>query len=189
MIIDMTAPLEAVLFAAGSNGLTNEELSNILQLNLHEITALCKQYHDELEERKSGIKLIEIAGTWQLTTRPEYIEYLRRMATAPTSTAISAAALEALAIVAYKQPITRSGIEAIRGVQSDRALHSLVQRQLIQEVGRHDSPGRPILYGTTDTFLQTFGLRSLNDLPPLPPEPESVNELSLFQLTPNVPRD
>jgi segregation and condensation protein B len=190
MIVSLTSPLEAVLFAAGSNGCSLEELAHILQLSIGEVESVCKQLQSELDERESGLMLVEIADTWQLATRPDYVEYLRRMATSPVNTSISAAALETLAIVAYKQPITRSEIEAIRGVQSDRAVQTLVHRQLIVEVGRQDGPGRPILYGTTDHFLSTFGLRNVRDLPPLPPEPEDVNrDLSLFQLTPVVPKD
>ena len=190
MLVSLTAPLEAVLFAAGSNGLTTDELAHILELSVAETTEVCQKLQEVLSKRQSGIMLVELAGTWQLATRPDYISYLRRMATSPSSGSLSAAALEALAIVAYKQPITRAEIEAIRGVQSDRAVHTLVHRQLIHEIGRQDSPGRPILYGTTDHFLQTFGLRSLKDLPPLPPEPENASaDLSLFQLTPSLARD
>jgi segregation and condensation protein B len=189
VIVSMTAPLEAILFAAGSNGMTTEELADIMQLSTSEVKALCLQLQNEYDERLAGIMLSEIAGNWVLVTRPEYAEYLRRMATAPTSTTLSTAALEVLAIIAYRQPITRADIEAVRGVQSDRAISTLVHRQLIKEVGRAEGPGRPILYGTTDVFLQTFGLRSLDDLPPLPPEPEVPQDLSLFELTPSLPRD
>lgn len=190
MIVSMTGPLEAVLFATGSNGLSADELSHVLQLSVQEVRALCETLKEVLEERGSGISLVEFGGTWQLVTKADYEPYLRRMATSPTSGTLSTASLEALAVVAYKQPITRSGIEAIRGVQSDRAIHTLVHKQLIREVGREEAPGRPILYGTTDHFLQTFGLRSLEDLPPLPPEPENIeNELSLFQIAPTLARD
>jgi segregation and condensation protein B len=190
MLISLTAPLEAVLFAAGSNGCTVEELAHILQLSVGEVPAVCHSLQEKLEKARSGLMVIEIAGTWQLATKPTYVEYLRRMATSPANTSISAAALETLAIVAYKQPIIRSDIEAIRGVQSDRVVATLVHRQLIIEVGRQEGPGRPILYGTTDHFLTTFGLRTVTDLPPLPPRPDFADmELSLFQLTPSLPRD
>lgn len=190
MIVSMTGPLEAVLFAAGSNGLTTGELSHVLQLSPQEVQSLCETLKDALNKRGSGIALVEFGGTWQLVTRADFEPYLRRMATTPTSGTLSTASLEALAVIAYKQPITRAEIEAIRGVQSDRALHTLVHKQLIREIGREDAPGRPILYGTTDHFLHTFGLRSLEDLPPLPPEPEGIeNDLSLFQIAPTLARD
>ncbi len=189
MIVSMTGPLEAVLFAAGSEGMTIDEIAEVLQLSVDEAKGVCQLLQQSYHERDSGIELVELGGIWQLVTRPEHAVYLRKMATAPISTHLSHAALEVLAIVAYRQPISRIEIEAIRGVQSDRAIQTLVHRQMIAEVGRQEAPGRPILYGTTTTFLQTFGLRSLEDLPPLPEEPEIPQDLALFQLTPALPRD
>jgi segregation and condensation protein B len=189
VIVSMTSPLEALLFAAGTDGLATEEIADILQLSYDETKSVCEELQRSFDERQSGLQVVELAGTWQLVTRPEHALVLRRMATAPSSTNLSTAALEVLAIVSYRQPISRIEVENVRGVQSDRAVHTLVHRQLLAEVGRADSPGRPILYGTTDTFLQTFGLRSLEDLPPLPPDAEVPEDLSLFHLTPSLPRD
>jgi len=190
VLVSMTGPLEAILFAAGNNGLSIEDISQVLQLSVDETRLLCQTLQKSLDDRGAGIALVEIAETWQLSTRPEHVDYLRRMSTSPTTGNLSTAALETLAIVAYHQPITRSDIESIRGVQSDRAVQTLVHRQLIVDTGRQDGPGRPILYGTTDYFLQTFGLRNIQDLPPLP-EPTELPQpdLSLFQLTPTLPRD
>lgn len=129
-----------------------------------------------------------MADTWQLVTRPEYAPYLKRMAQSPMQSTLSNAALEVLAIVAYKQPITRGEIEDIRGVQSDRALATLVHRQLVEEKGRADAPGRPILFGTTVDFLRQFGLKSLQELPPLP-ENMGHDDISLFQLPTERARD
>jgi segregation and condensation protein B len=189
VIISMTGPLEALLFAAGSEGLAIEEIADLLQLSIDEAKTVCRELQAAYDERDSGIQLVEFGGMWQLVTRPEYAPYLRKLATAPTSSHLSTAALEVLAIVAYRQPISRLEIETVRGVQSDRAIQTLVHRQLIQEVGRAEAPGRPILYGTTTTFLQTFGLRSLEDLPPLPDQPSVPGDLSLFEMTPALPRD
>ncbi|MCL6442840.1 MAG: SMC-Scp complex subunit ScpB [Alicyclobacillus sp.] len=183
------AALEAVLFAAGSDGLTSEEVAHIMQLSVNEAVSLCRDLQKNYDERGAGLALVELAGQWQMVTRPEHAIYLRRMATVPTSATLSSAALEVLALVAYRQPISRLEIEAIRGVQSDRALSTLVHRQLVKEVGRQDAPGRPILYGTTDTFLQTFGLRSLADLPPLPDEPDLPENLALFPMPPLLTQD
>ncbi|MCL6515760.1 MAG: SMC-Scp complex subunit ScpB [Alicyclobacillus sp.] len=185
----MLGALEAVLFAAGSEGLTDEELADILQLPVHECRSLCRALQAAYDERGSGLQVMELGQTWQLVTRPEHAVYLRRMAATPMSTHLSPAALEVLAIVAYRQPISRLEIDHVRGVQSDRAIQTLVHRRLIAEVGRQDAPGRPILYGTTQTFLQTFGLRSLEDLPPLPEESGEETALSLFQKPPAWPRD
>lgn len=189
MLVSMTAPLEALLFATGSEGLSTQELADALQLSIEETRSLCLELARQYEERGAGISLVELAESWQLVTRPEHVEYIRRLATTPTSTHLSTAALEVLSIVAYRQPVSRMDIERTRGVQSDRAVATLVHRQLIAEVGRQDAPGRPILYGTTDLFLQTFGLRALSDLPPLPEDDELPKDLSLFELTPSLPRD
>lgn len=187
--MSMTAPVEALLFVVGSQGLSTEELAHALQMNIDETRSLCLTLQEEYEKRTAGIKLVELAGTWQLVTRAEHAEYIKRLATSPTSTQLSNAALEVLSIVAYKQPISRLGVEHIRGVNSDGVITTLNHRQLIEEVGRQDSPGRPILYGTTDLFLQTFGLKSLGDLPQLPEEEEVPQDLSLFDLRPALPRD
>jgi segregation and condensation protein B len=189
LIVSMSAPLEALLFAAGSDGLSTEEIAEILQLSLDETKALCAELQQAYDARLSGLAVVELADTWQLVTRAEHASYLRRMATSPIATNLSAAALEVLAIVAYQQPVSRIEIETIRGVQSDRVVQTLVHRQLITEVGRMDKPGRPILYGTTENFLQTFGLRNLNDLPPLPEAEEDQGDLSLFDIGPALPRD
>lgn len=189
MIVSLIAPLEAVLFASGSNGLSTEDIAQVLQLSVGEAKALCEDLRQRYVDSGFGIQLVELAGTWQLVTKPEHVEYVKRMATSPTSAHLSPAALEVLAIVAYRQPMTRSDIEAIRGVQSDRAVGTLVHRQLIEECGRQEAPGRPILYATTDLFLQTFGLRSLQDLPPLPAEAQLPKEVALFDLPSLLSRD
>lgn len=189
MLMPLTGTLEAIIFAAGSEGISSDELSDILQIPVHEVVALCQDLRNSYEERGAGLAIVEVASHWQMVTRPEHADALRRMAAPTTSSTLSAAALEVLAIIAYKQPISRLDIEAIRGVQSDRALSTLVHRQLVKEVGRMEAPGRPILYGTTDTFLQTFGLRALDELPPLPEEPDVPDNLALFQLAPLLPQD
>jgi segregation and condensation protein B len=112
-----------------------------------------------------GIQLVEVAGAYQFATKPELAPYLERMAQSPSRASLSQAALETLSIVAYRQPVTRVEIEEIRGVNSDRALNTLLSKELIMEVGRSEAVGRPILYGTTPSFLQYFGLKGLEDLP------------------------
>ncbi|MCL6631266.1 MAG: SMC-Scp complex subunit ScpB [Alicyclobacillus herbarius] len=177
------------MFAVGSDGLSTEELADVLQLGVEETRQLCLSLQAEYDQRGGGLALVEFAGSWQLVTRPEHAVYLRRLAHTPVATQLSHAALEVLSIVAYRQPISRSEIEDIRGVKSDRAIATLVHRRLIAEVGRQNAPGRPILYGTTDTFLQAFGLRSLEDLPPLPELNEIPSDLSLFERRSSLPRD
>lgn len=189
MLVSITGALEAILFAAGSDGIALADVADILQLSVDEARAVCQELQKQYEARSAGLALVELAGNWQLVTRPEHAVYLRRMVESPFSANLSAAALEVVAIVAYRQPISRADIDFVRGVQSDRAVSTLVHRQLIREVARQEGPGRPILYGTTDVFLQTFGLRSVEDLPPLPAEEDLPTDLSLFALTPSLPRD
>ncbi|GLG01016.1 segregation and condensation protein B [Alicyclobacillus hesperidum subsp. aegles] len=184
----LLSALEAVLFAVGSDGLETRDIASILGVSPGEAESLCLQLRAQLDERAAGIAVQQVADTWQLVTRPEYADYLKRMAQTPMQSTLSTAALEVLAVVAYKQPITRAEIDEIRGVQSDRALATLVHRQLVAEVGRQDAPGRPILYGTTSEFLRQFGLRSLDELPPLP-EDLGREGVSLFQLPSDIARD
>jgi segregation and condensation protein B len=190
VFIPLTGALEAILFAAGSDGLSEDEICRILEIPPDALDGLLEQLQALYRAPDRGLQVRRVADRWVLCTREDHGPYLARMARASAPAPLSAAALEVLAIVAYRQPISRIGIEALRGVQSDSAIATLVHRRLITEVGREDGPGRPILYGTTDVFLRAFGLRSLEDLPPLPDdEPPTAAELSLFQLRPAVPRD
>ncbi|GMA60692.1 SMC-Scp complex subunit ScpB [Alicyclobacillus fastidiosus] len=186
--MQLLSAVEAILFAAGSDGLQTSDIAHILDCSEADARNLCHQLRAAFNERGAGITLQEVADTWQLTTRPELAPFLKRMAQAPMQSSLSAAALEVLAIISYKQPITRAEIDEIRGVQSDRALATLVHRQLVREVGRQDAPGRPILFGTTEQFLRHFGLKSLSELPPLPPAPEE-QDVSLFALPSEIARD
>ena len=128
------------------------------------------------ERAGRGLQTVQIAGNYQLATLPEHAPYFERLAYSPSRSTLSQAALETLSIIAYRQPITRVEIEEIRGVKSERAIHSLVNKDLIEEVGRAEAIGRPILYGTTKAFLDYFGLASLKDLPDLA-DFESAEEL------------
>jgi segregation and condensation protein B len=189
VIIPLTGALEAILFAAGSEGLSAQEISRILEVPEETVSQLVAELERIYAEPDRGLQVRRIADRWVLCTREDQAPYLARMARTTAPAPLSAAALEVLAIVAYRQPISRMGIEALRGVQSESAIATLVHRRLITEVGREDAPGRPILYGTTDVFLRAFGLRSLDDLPPLPEDEIPTAELSLFQLRPAMPRD
>jgi segregation and condensation protein B len=111
------------------------------------------------------MQIVEWAGSFQMTTLPEHVSYFQKLAISPTRASLSQAALETLSIVAYRQPVTRADIEEIRGVNVDRAVHTLVAKGLIQDIGRADLIGRPILYGTTKQFLDYFGLGSIRELP------------------------
>ena len=156
---------------AGEDGLTKKQLADILELDAEFAVDLVYDLQRDLEREGRGVQIAEVASTFRLTTHAEHAPYFERMAYSPTRSHLSQAALETLSIVAYRQPITRIDIEEIRGVKSERALASLVSKDLIEEVGRAEAVGRPILYGTTKSFLDHFGLPSIKELP----EPGNVD--------------
>lgn len=167
-----TAALEAVMFAAG-DPMSMEDLADILRTDLLTVQNLMTRLEKELAERHSGLTVRRVAGGLQLATRPELYPVVERLSQV-VDRKISAPTMETLSIIAFKQPITKQEIEHIRGVRIERALAKLIELELIAEVGRKQVLGRPILYGTTDTFLRTFGLNSLEDLPNLPSDREAA---------------
>lgn len=174
---DWKAIVESLLFAAGDEGLTIKQLMHVLDMEQLEV----EQLVDELvknyrKDKTSGISIIEIAGTYQFATKKEHSEYLKKLVESPHASTLSQAALETLAIIAYKQPITRAEIEEIRGVKTERPLHTLSAKALVKEVGRAEGAGRAILYGTTKEFLDHFGLKNLGELPPLTEKEEEFNQ-------------
>jgi segregation and condensation protein B len=162
---EMKSVIEGLLFVAGDEGLDVKQLAEIIEADIFLVKGLIAELQTEFAKKKRGIQIAEVAGAYQLTTLPSHAPYFERLAYTPSRSSLSQAALEALAIVAYKQPITRIDIEEIRGVKSERALHTLVAKGLIREVGRADAVGRPILYGTSKDFLGYFGLSSIAELP------------------------
>mgnify|MGYP001181031838 CR=1 FL=1 len=161
----MKSIIEALLFVSGNEGLNAKQLAAVLELDEESVTAAVRDLKRDLAAQGRGIQVVELAGVYQLAYLPEHAPYLERLASTPLRSQLSQATLETLSIIAYKQPITRVDIEEIRGVKSDRAIHTLISKELIEEVGRADAVGRPILYGTTKAFLDYFGLGSLKDLP------------------------
>lgn len=161
----MKSVIEGLLFASGDEGLDAKQLAEVLEMDPLLASDLVLELRDELKRAGRGIQIVEVAGAFQLTTLAEHAPYFERLAYSPSRSSLSQAALETLSIIAYKQPITRVEIEEIRGVKSDRALHTLVSKDLIEETGRAEAVGRPILYGTTKPFLDYFGLSSLRELP------------------------
>ncbi|WNQ09332.1 SMC-Scp complex subunit ScpB [Paenibacillus aurantius] len=161
----MKSVIEGLLFAAGDEGLDLKQLADVIEMDDWEAEALVKELQKELKEAGRGVQIVELAGAYQMTTLVEHAPYFERLAHSPSRSSLSQAALETLSIVAYRQPITRVEIEEIRGVKCDRALHTLVTKELIEETGRAEAVGRPILYGTTKQFLDYFGLRSIEELP------------------------
>src|SRR3954452_17985474 len=163
-----TRALEAVLFVS-DEPLTPAVLSQALEVDRRAVDDLCAQLQAELEQRGSGLVLRNVAGGWRLFTDPETQPVVERFVLSSRQARMTKAALETLAIVAYKQPVTRHQVSAIRGVNADGVLRALVDRGLIEEAGRDEGPGRPLLYATTPTFLERLGLASLAALPSLAP--------------------
>lgn len=166
---EIRAAVEAILFAAGDS-VENERLAEALELDKQEMNDILKRMALRYEEADRGIRLVELSGAWQLCTKTEHYEELIRVVKQPKKTLLTDVLLETLSIVAYKQPVTRLEVEKIRGVKSDHAVNKLVEYGLIEEVGRMDAPGRPILFGTTEEFLRRFGVNSVGELPQATPE-------------------
>ena len=158
--------IEGILFAAGEP-VKAAKLAAVLETDIDTVTEAVKllRYNYDTEER--GMTIIDIDDGYQLCSRPDYYNYIQLILGEQRRQALSNAAMEALAIIAYKQPITKGQIEYIRGVNSDGAVNRLTERGLIEECGRLDAPGRPILYKTTQNFLRCFGISTPKDLPPL----------------------
>ncbi|MFD0694887.1 SMC-Scp complex subunit ScpB [Paenibacillus sp. GCM10027628] len=161
----MKSIIEGLLFASGDEGLDAKQLAEVLELDVHLVHDLVREMKTDFKRKGRGIQIVEVAGAYQLTTLAEHAPYFERLAYSPSRSSLSQAALETLSIIAYKQPITRVEIEEIRGVKCDRALQTLTAKDLIEEVGRAEAVGRPILYGTSKQFLEYFGLSSIQELP------------------------
>lgn len=165
---EMKGIIEGILFASGDEGVTIQQIAQVLDVSEIEIIDLLDELTHDFKDRSRGVRIMQSNETFYLTTKPEHSLYYEKLLSIPYSSKLSQAALETLAIIAYKQPITRAEIEHIRGVNSERPLRTLLRRSLIEEVGRKEAIGRPILFGTSKDFLAYFGLTSLNELPELP---------------------
>lgn len=171
---NLISKLEAMLFSAG-DPVEVSKLSEVLEIDIETVTKMLGHLSGMLDERESGLMLIKIDNKYQLCTREEHSEEVRKLLEIKKNTPLSNAAFEVLAIIAYNKTVTRSFIEQVRGVDCSGSISSLVQKGLIEEKGRLDLPGRPLIYGTTDRFLRCFSLNSLDDLPELPKTEEVEN--------------
>lgn len=174
--------LEALLFIHGEP-VTIDVLKNILETDKVETERLLKELISEYQLKNTGLLIAEVAGGFQMVTNPGFAPWVKKLLSTAIPTRLSQQSLETLAIVAYKQPIIKAEIEAIRGVNSDGVVRTLLERRLVKILGRKEVPGRPLMYGTTKEFLQYFGLNSLSELPTLkefqetdasPPEKEII---------------
>ena len=163
------AILESILFTMGGS-VEISQLAEVIEENKKTTKELLNQLKEEYEQGERGITLMELENSYQMCTKPEMYEYLVKIAKTPKKFVLTDTVLETLSIVAYKQPVTRLEIEKIRGVSCDHAVNKLIEYDLIMEVGRLDAPGRPLLFGTTEQFLRSFGVKSLEELPELNPD-------------------
>ena len=173
---NLISSLEAMLFAAG-DPVEAGKLADVLELDIETVEKLLGTLGAQYDERNSGLMLIRIDNKYQLCTREVFSENVRKLMEIRKNAPLSNAAFEVLAIIAYNKTVTRSFIEQVRGVDCSGPVSSLVQKGLIEEKGRLDLPGRPLIYGTTDRFLRCFSLNSLDDLPELP-KTEEVEKIS-----------
>lgn len=163
----LESTLEAVLFAAG-DAVSIDRLCEVLEVPRETVLEAVRELSSRYDFEQRGLMLRRIADKLQLCSRPMYAEAVRRVTETRKNASLSPAALEVLTIIAYRQPVTRAFIDQLRGVDSGGTLSSLAEKQMIEEAGRLEVPGRPILYRTTEHFLQAFALESLDDLPALP---------------------
>lgn len=163
---DIESVLEAVLFAAGDS-VPLEKLAEIVGQDKKTTESILSNMQMKYRNSPRGIMLRQLGANYQLCTKPEYEEYIAALGVGRKKQGLSQAAYEALAIIAWHQPVTRAQVEQIRGVSSDNVIATLMEKNLIRETGRQDTPGKPKLYGTTEEFLRVFGFSTLKDLPQL----------------------
>ena len=161
----MEGIIEGLLYVQGDLGLTINQIEDILEIHEEEAKRLVLNLKNYYEENNRGLRINYLGNTIKLTTKEEHQKYYQKLLESPSSNNLSESALEVLAIIAYNEPITRGDLEKLRGVDSTYVLRRLLAKGLIKECGKSDLPGRPILYKTTDDFLDYFGLASIKDLP------------------------
>lgn len=162
------AIIEAILFTMGES-VELEKIADAIELDKKTTKKLINEMMQEWNDEGRGVAIMELDGAYQMCTRSEMYEYLIRIAKQPKRRVLTDVLLETLSIIAYKQPVTKMEIEKIRGVSSDHAVSKLVEYNLVCELGRLDAPGRPLLFGTTEEFLRSFGVHSVDELPVLSP--------------------
>ncbi len=174
--------VEAVLFAMGK-AVSRDKIARALEISEEETEALLLEMIHERDERESGLRIIRLEDRYQLCTRESYYDVLIRVASQPQKPVLTDVMLEVLSVIAYRQPVTRTEIERIRGVKSDYTVNRLLEYGLVEEAGRLDAPGRPILFRTTEEFLREFGLSSASELPEITEEAMEEARLTVLKET------
>ena len=177
--MNLKAVLEGLLFVAGDDGVSASKLAEIMEIDSSEVLKLIDELSEDCKSESRGVQVKQFGDLYKFVTKEEHSKYYKKLVDEDISDSLSNSALEILAIVAYNQPITRVTIDEIRGVSCAHIVRKLVMKNLIKEVGRSELPGRPLLYGVTDQFLDYFGLKSLDDLPEIKVETVS-GEKELF---------
>ena len=163
-LYETKAVIEGLLFAAGDS-VEIDRIADIIEMDKKTTKEIISKMMDDYNIEKRGIKIIQLGSSYQMCTKPEYFDYIQRLAEPKRMQNLSNAAMEVLSIIAYRQPVTRAMIESIRGVSCDAIINRLIERNLIEETGRLDVPGRPMIFGTTEEFLRSFGVADLTELP------------------------
>ena len=163
------AAIEAILFASGEP-ISVKRLADTVEVEEETVYKICKTLQDRKKTDESGICIVELNDSFQMCTNPDFADYIKKALEIKKNIPLSQAAMEVLAIIAYNQPVTKSFVEQVRGVESSQIVNNLVEKGLVEEAGRLDVPGRPISYKTSINFLRCFGLSGLDKLPPLPDE-------------------
>ena len=174
---ELTRGLEAVLFASGEP-ISIDRLSQTFEISAEKVVKAMDTLSEEYADNERGIVIVRLENTYQMTTAQKYAEYIKKAFDIRRRTPLSSAALEVLAVVAYNQPVTKSFIEQGRGVDCSGVVSTLVEKGLIEEKGRLELPGKPLLYGTTKNFLRCFSISDLSELPPLPKEENAVADVA-----------
>ncbi len=163
---ELESIVEGILFTMGDS-VDPSKIASALEIEKSEVVEIIESLAKKYEEEDRGIRIMKLDGAYQMCTPPSLYEYLIKLAKQPKRYTLTDTLLETLSIIAYKQPVTKSEIEKIRGVSCDHAVSRLVEFQLVEEIGRMDAPGKPMLFGTTEQFLRSFGVTSLEELPTL----------------------
>ncbi len=177
--MNLEAILEGILFVSGDDGLTIKQIMNILEIDKEKLKELIHKLNEQYNQDNRGLKLEYFGEKLKIVTKKEHAQYYKRLIGEESKEPLTPSALETLAIIAYNEPVTRIMVDEIRGVNSAHIIRKLVFKNFIHEVGRSELPGRPILYGVTNQFLDYFGLKSTKDLPEINIE-EEMEEKDLF---------
>jgi len=173
---DLILGFEAVLFAGGEP-MSIERFSQVFDVTPEKVVKIMELLAEKMKKSGSGLELLRLENTYQLATKAEYAEYIKKAFDMRRRTPLSPAALEVLAVIAYNQPVTRSFVEQVRGVDCSGVITTLIEKGLIEERGRLELPGKPLLYGTTKTFLRCFNISDLSELPELPKTGDEINDV------------